>query len=122
MNLYRLIFTLFASLSAVGLFGQGTIKDIDLSLEYIYTNYTTKDGLPSNEVYCSYQDSKGYIWFGTDRGLVRYDGLEFKTYTSLDGLTDNVILAINEDKDGNLWYTGLNNAQLGYIDSDMNFP
>lgn len=91
------------------------------SLNYPYTQYTTKDGLPSNETYCVFQDSKGIIWIGTDRGLVKYNGYEFKTYTTLDGLTDNVILAINEDNKGNIWYTGLNNIQLGYIDTNMNF-
>ena len=92
-----------------------------LTLNYPYINYTTKDGLPSNETYCVLQDSRGYIWIGTDRGLVKYDGYEFKTYTTLDGLTDNVILAINEDDKGNIWYTGLNTLELGYIDSQMNF-
>lgn len=101
--------------------GQSVVNDENLELDYIYTNYTTKEGLPSNEVYCLHQDSKGYIWMGTDRGLVRYDGYEFKTYTTLDGLTDNIILGLNEDNQGNLWYTGLNNVQLGYIDPQMNF-
>ncbi len=99
-----------------------SIIDVDrLELEQVYTNYTTKDGLPSNEAYCVFEDSKGYVWIGTDRGLVKYDGYEFITYTTLDGLTDNVILAINEDNKGNIWYTGLNNFQLGYIDAHMNF-
>ena len=92
-----------------------------LTLNYPYINYTTKDGLPSNETHCVLQDSRGYIWIGTDRGLVKYDGYTFKTYTTLDGLTDNVILAIKEDRHGNLWYTGLNNTQLGYIDPNMRF-
>ena len=92
-----------------------------LLLEQIYTNYTTQNGLPSNESYCLLQDSKGYIWIGTDRGLVRYDGYEFITYTTQEGLTDNVILALTEDKHGNIWYSGLNNHQLGYIDPKMNF-
>jgi len=92
-----------------------------LSLEYPSINYTTKDGLPSNETFCVFEDSRGYIWIGTDRGLVKYDGYEFKTYTTLDGLTDNVILALNEDDKGNIWYTGLNNMQLGYINPEMKF-
>lgn len=100
-------------------FGQSSANKLDL--EFVYTNYTTKEGLPSNEVYCLLQDRKGYIWFGTDRGLVKYNGYRFETYTTLDGLTDNVILALAEDDKGNLWYTGLNNNKVGYIDSEMNF-
>lgn len=89
--------------------------------KYLYSNFTTEHGLPSNETFCIYQDSRGYIWIGTDRGLVKYDGYKFKTYTTLDGLIDNVILAITEDSKGNIWYTGLDNARVGYIDLDMNF-
>lgn len=90
-----------------------------LSLNYPYINYTTKDGLPSNETYCILQDSKGYIWIGTDRGLVKYDGYEFKTYTTLDGLRNNGIVALFEDKVGKIWYSTLN-ATIGYIDSKLN--
>jgi len=49
-------------------------------------NYTTDDGLPSSQVWCSLQDSKGYIWFGTSSGLVKYNGKEFFTYTVADGM------------------------------------
>ncbi len=36
-------------------------------------NYTTKDGLSSNHVNCIIKDSKGYMWFGTNTGLNRFD-------------------------------------------------
>ncbi|HUN17848.1 MAG TPA: two-component regulator propeller domain-containing protein [Saprospiraceae bacterium] len=62
-----------------------------------YLNYSVKDGLPSNTVYCSFQDSKGYIWLGTDRGVVRYDGYQFTVYTTTDGLADNMVFDIYED-------------------------
>ncbi|MGB0868945.1 MAG: histidine kinase [Flavobacteriales bacterium] len=94
---------------------------VDTNFEYSYLHYSTKNGLPSNEVYCVFQDSKGYIWFGTDRGLVKYDGYDFNTYTTLDGLKDNVVLAINEDNKGNIWYSCLNNLHLGYITPGLVF-
>ncbi len=97
------------------------LETISTPQKYLYNNFTTEDGLPSNETFCVFQDSRGYIWIGTDRGLVKYDGYEFKTYTTLDGLIDNVILAITEDSKGNIWYTGLNNFGIGYIDPDMVF-
>ena len=117
LHIYLLV-TIWSALISITL-GDNRSNTEELSLTPVYTNYTTKDGLPSNETYCVFQDSRGYIWIGTDRGLVRYDGYEFKVYTTLDGLTDNVILAINEDNKGNIWYTGLNNHQLGYIDTLM---
>jgi len=89
-----------------------------LSLNYPSINYTTKDGLPSNETHCILQDSHGYIWIGTDRGLVKYDGYEFKTYTTFDGLLNNGIVALFEDKTGKIWYSTLN-AMVGYIEPSL---
>lgn len=56
-----------------------------------------------------YQDSKGYIWAGTEDGVSRYDGYSFKHFGKDDGLTDNDVFQIKEDKKGRLWfltYTG----------------
>ncbi|HNR20715.1 MAG TPA: histidine kinase [Bacteroidia bacterium] len=73
-----------------------------------YINYTTYDGLPSQVTYCVMQDSKGFIWIGTENGLCRFDGRNFKTYTTDDGLPDNEVLKIAEDKLGRLWLTLFN--------------
>jgi len=67
-------------------------------------NYTSDDGLPSAQVWCSLQDSNGYIWFGTSNGLVKYNGQEFVTYKVSDGLVSSVVLALLED-DGDIWIT-----------------
>ncbi len=83
---------------------------------YSHINYTTQNGLPSNETYCILQDSKGFIWIGTDRGLVRYDGYQFDIFTQADGLTDNVIFHIAEDNTGRLWFAPLNNRVFSYRD------
>ena len=48
----------------------------------IYRNYTVEDGLPSSEVYYSFQDSKGYMWFATDAGVSRFNGYEFENFTT----------------------------------------
>lgn len=72
-------------------------------------HFTTNDGLPSSEIYCSYQDQRGFIWFGTDRGVARFDGQKFKIFTTNDGLTDNVVFNIYGGPDGKIWfgtYTG----------------
>jgi len=67
-------------------------------------HYTVEDGLSSNTVYCVKQDSKGYLWFGTDQGVCRYNGHSFTRYSILDGLSDNDILQIHEDSQGRLWF------------------
>lgn len=69
-----------------------------------YTHFGTQDGLPSNEVYFVHQDTLGYLWFGTDRGLSRFDGYKFVTYTTQNsGLTNNTVLKVFESPDKNLW-------------------
>ena len=78
-----------------------------------YLNYSVKDGLPSNTVYCSFQDSKGYIWLGTDRGVVRYDGYQFTVYTTTDGLADNMVFDIYEDSKNRIWFA-CNNGNACY--------
>ena len=37
-------------------------------------------GLNSNTVYCTFQDSNGQMWFGTNDGLTTYDTYTFKTW------------------------------------------
>ena len=62
-----------------------------------WVNYTVNDGLPTSEIYYLIQDSKGFMWFATDRGIVRFDGNEFKVFTTDNGLTNNVVFEIFED-------------------------
>lgn len=67
-------------------------------------HFDTKDGLASNTCFFSLQDSKGYIWIGTDAGVSRFDGHYFRNYTIDDGLPDNQILQIKEDRVGRIWF------------------
>ena len=46
----------------------------------ILEHLTTADGLPQGTVYTTLQDSQGFIWLGTEDGLVRYDGHELVRY------------------------------------------
>jgi ligand-binding sensor domain-containing protein len=80
---------------------------------YIY-HYTTKDGLLSNNCYYTLQDSRGYIWIGTDAGVSRFDGRRFENFSVDEGLSDNQILQMNEDKIGRIWFLSLN-GQLSYF-------
>lgn len=68
-----------------------------------FHNYSTEHGLPSPEVHCVMEDSRGYLWVGTDNGAARFDGYTFRTYDAKDGLGKNVILEILEDQEGRVW-------------------
>ncbi|MGF1926152.1 MAG: ligand-binding sensor domain-containing protein, partial [Bacteroidia bacterium] len=77
-------------------------------------HYTTKDGLPSNNCYFTFQDRKGYIWIATDAGVSRFDGSNFENFSVDDGLPDNQILQLKEDRKGRIWFLALN-GQLSYF-------
>lgn len=70
----------------------------------IFRNLTVNDGLAGNRVYTVFEDSKGYIWFGTETGVTRFDGKTFTNYTSEDGLSDTEVMRIHEDSQGRIWF------------------
>jgi len=77
------------------------------SQQYQFTNYSINNGLSQSVVNCIFQDSKGYIWMGTQNGLNRFNGESFDifSYNPVDSnsISNNWIYAITEDADGNLW-------------------
>jgi ligand-binding sensor domain-containing protein len=68
-----------------------------------YIHYGVQEGMPGNLVYCGIQDQKGLLWFGTDKGLVCFDGVRFRTFGVRDGLIDPEVLNLMEDSAGRLW-------------------
>jgi len=46
----------------------------ELSRHYTYRYFSTRDGLAQMQVMCSFQDSDGFMWFGTKGGVSRWDG------------------------------------------------
>lgn len=66
--------------------------------------YTSDDGLPQNSVYSIIQDSSGYIWFATEDGIARYNGINFEAFTVADGLVYTSVRVIHEDSRGNIWF------------------
>lgn len=78
--------------------GNESIKFEHLSIE---------QGLSQNTVFCTLQDSKGFMWFGTFYGLNKYDGKHFTVYTySPNGgnsLSHPYVKVIHEAPDGILW-------------------
>lgn len=59
--------------------------------QHPFIQYDTKDGLAQSQVRAIEQDRNGYIWFGTQGGLSRFDGFEFLNFSSEDGLPSNQI-------------------------------
>jgi signal transduction histidine kinase/ligand-binding sensor domain-containing protein/CheY-like chemotaxis protein len=73
--------------------------------EFHQDTWGIDQGLPQNSVYTILQTGDGYIWFGTELGLVRFDGLRFEVFdkNNTPGIDDNNIAALLEDRRGTLW-------------------
>jgi len=93
---------LFCLLLAAAIEGQQT-QQVPIRFKHI----SIEEGLPQSAVYCIHQDRKGFMWFGTQEGLARYDGYNFKVYNPIPGdstsLSDMYVMAFYEDKDGKFW-------------------
>jgi ligand-binding sensor domain-containing protein/signal transduction histidine kinase len=72
-----------------------------------FDHISIEEGLSQSSVRVIFQDSRGFLWFGTEDGLNRYDGYTFKIYKPdpdvPTSLSDRLITSIVEDKDGYLW-------------------
>ncbi len=74
---------------------------------YYFRHYQVENGLSNNTVYCSIQDNKGFLWFGTKEGLNRFDGYRFKLFNSETGdenrLRKDFVFCLFVDPKDNLW-------------------
>jgi signal transduction histidine kinase/ligand-binding sensor domain-containing protein/DNA-binding response OmpR family regulator len=71
-----------------------------------YKKIDNNQGLSLNGIATIFQDKDGYMWFGTQYGLNRYDGMNIKNYyagNSFNELSDNIINSILQDLSGNIW-------------------
>lgn len=89
--------------------------------EYIISSYQTEDGLPQNSAMALHQTRDGYLWFGTDEGLVKYDGSKFIVFDSrtVPAFRSNVVSAICEVSDGSLWVGTPNGGVVHYKNKEF---
>jgi diguanylate cyclase (GGDEF)-like protein len=64
---------------------------------------TVTAGLGNLNVNCIAQDRAGYLWVGTENGLYRYDGREFRQFGAADGLHGHIIQSLFAGPDGTLF-------------------
>lgn len=71
---------------------------------------TVTDGLPENSIFCMIQDHLGFMWLGTQNGLVRYDGTTMTTFrydaSKPFSMKIRQISALHEDRNGDIWIGG----------------
>ncbi len=72
-----------------------------------FETYSNADGLSHNNIHCIYQDSKGFLWIGTNSGLNRFDGKDFLVFKNdprdTKTISSNNIFGICEDDNKNIW-------------------
>ncbi len=66
---------LFSLIFILLLFSENVLSQI-----YPFNNYSVRQGLINSNVYAMAQDQAGFIWLGTENGLSRFDGINFKNY------------------------------------------
>jgi ligand-binding sensor domain-containing protein len=73
--------------------------------QYVHQAWQTDSGLPVNGVNEIAQTTDGYLWLGTEEGLVRFDGVRFKTYNRRNNpeLVNDHVNALLADRNGALW-------------------
>ncbi len=79
---------------------------------YYFRHYQVEEGLSNNTVFCSAQDSRGFLWLGTKDGLNRFDGYSFKTFRKTrdtNSIGDNFIRSIYIDHKDHV-YAGTRNG------------
>lgn len=74
------------------------------------------EGLPTQTIYDLFNDSKGYIYLGTDKGMYRYNGKEFSEIPSVITLSSS-INNICEDDEGRIWCKNFS-SQLLFLEND----
>ncbi len=113
-RLFYLFFLLFVPLL------HSAVEQYDLlySTKQQFENFSIADGLSQNNVTCILQDSRGFLWVGTQAGLNCYTGKSFMVFKNdpddIHSISDNMIYDIAEDRQGNIWIAtenGLNSFE-----------
>ena len=111
----KIIFaTLFLIMNATFSFNANAQKVSD----FIFEKYSIQNGLSQSSPLSLYQDKLGYIWVGTQAGVDRFDGYNFKQYShdikNEFSRSSGFVFAITEDKKGNIWTADLG-SHISYL-------
>ncbi|MGZ4040574.1 MAG: ligand-binding sensor domain-containing protein [Bacteroidia bacterium] len=74
------------------------------SQTYNFENISLEHGLPQGQITCLKEDSRGYLWIGTQGGgIAQYDGINFKVFDETSGLPGSIVTSVEEDINGSMW-------------------
>ena len=90
--------------------------------QYNCQNWTRQNGLPAEKISSISQTKDGYLWLGTQNGLVRFDGLDFKAVPiELPQAQGQEVRSLVHARDGGLWFS-INNGGFGHFDGGKFSP
>jgi ligand-binding sensor domain-containing protein len=86
--------------------------------QYIHDRWGAEQGFPGGTVYAIAQTTDGFLWIGAEKGLVRFDGLNFTLYNHANtaAFPASPVLGLIADSEGNLWLRSQNEGLLRYRD------
>ncbi|MGZ8938228.1 MAG: ligand-binding sensor domain-containing protein, partial [Limisphaerales bacterium] len=102
---------------------QAISTDPNLS-QLMHQQWQTEEGLPQNAVHCLAQDHHGFLWFGTENGLVRFDGNSFDIFTeqSEPAVPHNFVSSLLVARDGTIWAGTRTGGLCRYRDGNFDIP
>ena len=110
MIYHKIVFIILLSLVAA---------DAIIPQKIRFKHLSEEDGLSHRAINCAIEDNMGFLWFGTENGLNRFDNYNFRVFQNIPGdtnsLSDNNIWSLLEDSLGNIW-AGTQNGILNCYD------
>src|ERR1700675_3731618 len=94
---------LATGLALICLAGEGRALDPNHTLsQYLREQWTTDNDFPGGAIAAITQTADGYLWMGTEKGLVRFDGVNFRLTTSFSEFSGDPVSGLTTDGDGRL--------------------
>jgi signal transduction histidine kinase/ligand-binding sensor domain-containing protein/CheY-like chemotaxis protein len=89
--------------------------------QYVHTVWGSAEGLPQNSIQALLQTHDGYLWIGTQEGLVRFNGMEFKVFNkaNTDVFRHNDVRELYQDREGTLWIGTFGGGLVSYKDGQF---
>ncbi|MFV0291101.1 MAG: two-component regulator propeller domain-containing protein [Mangrovibacterium sp.] len=90
-----------------------TMLSAEAALPYYFLQLNNEHGMINNQVKCVFMDSKGYMWFGTESGVSKYDGKVFKNHNDFfnhaGDMNNDYVSEIQEDQSAGIWFKTMHN-------------
>ena len=123
-RLRRSVMALAGVLALNGLFHLQALDPRTSLNQYLHTNWGTEQGFVWGPVYAFAQTDDGYLWIGTEKGLVRFDGSTFQVFNheNSPSFTVNAVLGLATDAEGSLWIRLRSPVLLRYRGGNFDVP